>query len=61
MPYIPKKHEMYDLLPNCKKYDFEIFIYDYNKLKNIQKLTNIPDMIINPYQRYKTRFNYSVS
>ena len=54
MPYIPKKHEMYDLLPNCKKYDFEIFIYDYNKLKNIQKLTNIPDMIINPYQRYKT-------
>ena len=31
MPYIPKAHEKYNMLPICQKYNVEIFVWD-NKL-----------------------------
>lgn len=55
MPHIPKAHTKYDVLPNCKKYGFEIFIWDNELLKKIEKLTNMTDyMGLCPYQRYRS-------
>lgn len=54
MPYIPKTHEKYNILPTCRKYNVEIFVWDNVLLKKIQKLTNMTDHMVCPYQRYKS-------
>ncbi len=54
MPYIPKTHEKYNILPTCRKYNVEIFVWDNALLKKIQKLTNMTDHMVCPYQRYKS-------
>ena len=54
MPYIPKAHEKYNMLPICQKYNVEIFVWDNKLLKKIQSLTNLNDYMLCPYQRYKS-------
>ncbi|MCL1890704.1 MAG: hypothetical protein FWG00_01565 [Coriobacteriia bacterium] len=39
MPYIPKEHEKYDLLPTCRKYGGEVFSYP-------SELADIDDRVI---------------
>lgn len=54
MPYVPKRHEKYNVLPTCRKYNVEIFVWDNELLKKIQRLTNMTDHMVCPYQRYKS-------
>ena len=54
MPYIPETHKKYGVLPICKKYNFEMFIWDYKLLKKIKNLTNMKDYEVYPYQKYKS-------
>ncbi len=54
MPYIPKAHEKYNMLPICQKYNVEIFVWDNKLFKKIQSLTNLNDHMLCPYQRYKS-------
>ena len=37
MAYIPKKHEIYDLLPSCKKNGGEVFAYPCSLLSELEK------------------------
>lgn len=54
MPYIPEAHKKYDVLPICREYNVEMFIWDEKLLKKIQKLTNMTDHMVCPYQNYKS-------
>ena len=53
--YIPEKHKKYDVLPTCRKYNFEIIIPNNNLLREIEQLTGKTDyMGLHPYQRFKS-------
>lgn len=38
MPYIPKQHEKYDLLPHCRKDGGEVFDYPSKLINKVEKL-----------------------
>ena len=48
MPYIPKEHEKYDLLPRCRKSGGEVFEYPSSLLNKIEKMLG-NDVVIFPY------------
>ena len=55
MPYIPKEHEKYDLLPYCRKHGGEVFEYPYllNKLNTYLKADDHLDPYgYNSYEDY---------
>lgn len=52
--YIPEAHKKYDVLPNCRKYNFEIIIHNGWLLRKIKELTNMNDYDTDPYQKYRT-------
>ena len=58
MPYIPKEHEKYDLLPHCRKDGGEVFEYPGGLLYKTEKLicSNITLMPYN-YESYDEYFN----
>lgn len=57
--YIPEAHRKYDVLPTCRKYNFEMIIPDGLLLHKIEKLTGRTNyMGLHPYQRYKTYEEY---
>lgn len=57
--YIPNAHKKYDVLPTCRKYNIEMIVWDSNLLNKIQKLTNMTDYMVCPYQRYKSYEDFS--
>ena len=53
--YIPESHKKYDVLPICRKYNFEMIVWDYKLLNRVEILTNNTEyMGLCPYQRYKS-------
>lgn len=48
MPYIPKEHEKYNLLPLCREYGGEVFEYPSNLLCKLEKFIK-PDDQLDPY------------
>ena len=56
MPYIPKKHEKYNLLPYCRKNGGEVFSYN----GTLEHKLAFPEMTIIPcgYNSYDEFYNY---
>ena len=42
MPYIPKEHEKYDLLPYCRKDGGEVFEYPGGLINEAEELMDSP-------------------
>jgi hypothetical protein len=58
MPYVPKEHEKYNLLPSCQKCGGEVFSYPSDILSDIEKLLPEGEGLI-PYG-YKSYYEYDV-
>lgn len=56
MPYIPKQHEKYDLLPFCKEHGGEVFEYPSRLLEKVNSLLK-PEDSLDPYG-YKSYEEY---
>lgn len=56
MPYIPKEHEKYDLLPLCWEDGGEVFDYDDGLLYEAEKLLDSSESLF-PYN-YESYFDY---
>lgn len=54
--YIPETHKKYNVLPNHRKWNEEIFIWEENLLRKIEKYTNMNNAY--PYYRYKKYQNF---
>ena len=54
--YIPDAHKKYNVLPHHRKYNEEMFVWDDNLLRKIEKYTKMIN--IYPYYRYKTYQNF---
>ena len=56
MPYIPKHHEKYGLLPSCREHGGEVFDYPSELLSEVNKLLKPDDNLIpygyNSYEEY---------
>lgn len=48
MAYIPKQHEKYDLLPECRKHGGEVFEYPGEMIFSIEKVTGVSSSLF-PY------------
>lgn len=48
MPYIPKKHEKYDLLPYCRRHGGEVFEYPSDLLRKLEEYIK-PEDQLDPY------------
>lgn len=48
MPYIPKEHEKYDLLPFCRAHGGEVFEYPCDLLRKLEKYIK-PEDQLDPY------------
>ena len=48
MPYIPKEHEKYNLLPRCNEYGGEVFEYPSNLLRKLEEYIK-PEDQLDPY------------
>lgn len=48
MPYIPKEHEKYNLLPYCREHGGEVFEYPCNLLRKLEKFIK-PEDQLDPY------------
>ena len=58
MPYIPKEHEKYDLLPYCRKDGGEVFEYPGELLSKTEKLMDAPcSLMPYNYNSYDEYFN----
>lgn len=56
MPYIPKRHEKYNLLPYCKEHGGEVFSYPSDLLRKVESLLPEDECLI-PYG-YKSYDEY---
>lgn len=61
MPYIPKDHEKYNLLPMCREYGGEVFAYPFDLIDKISKYVNDANSLIpygfNSYQEYYNKLD----
>lgn len=61
MPYIPKYHEKYNLLPMCREYGGEVFAYPVDLIDKISKYVNDANSLIpygfNSYQEYYNKLD----
>ena len=48
MPYIPKEHKKYNLLPRCSEYGGEVFEYPSNLLRKLEEYIK-PEDQLDPY------------
>lgn len=59
MPYIPKEHEKYDLLPFCRKNGGEVFEYPSELIDEAEELLETASGLIPyGYKSYEEYFNY---
>lgn len=65
MPYIPKEHEKYDLLPYCRRNGGEVFQYPSKLIDEVGNLLNSLDEIFpygyNSYEEYYGTINSLIS
>ena len=58
MPYIPKKHEKYNVLPFCKENGGEVFVYPSDLLDEVEELIGTASGLIPyGYKSYDDYFN----
>lgn len=57
--YIPEAHKKYNVLPTCRKYNYEMIVWKDNFLRTIKELTGMTDHETCPYQHYKSYKEFS--